>query len=63
MENVVDELAVLKNALDLESMLRSAANTEWARGLTGGLMQKAHEASLEIVLQAAKELISRSTTA
>jgi hypothetical protein len=60
MKNIVDEIAVLKRAIDLEETLREATSVEWAQGLTGGPMQKSHEVAILGLLKAAKALVEKA---
>jgi hypothetical protein len=60
MNNLVDAMDVLKNALLTEAVLRQSANTEWANGVQNGSMKQAHDQAIQQVIQAAENLIQLS---
>jgi hypothetical protein len=57
---IIDELDALKNAMDTETTLRKATETEFSQGNTNGVMRKAHDESVQAVIEAAKRLIEKS---
>jgi hypothetical protein len=58
MKNLVDNLDLLKNLLDTESLLRIAAQDELIQGIQNGPMNAAHQQSIQNILNAAKNLIN-----
>jgi hypothetical protein len=61
MNNLVNEIEVLKNALGLEENLRQATSTEFANGEQHGPMRQAHDAAIEQVVNAARRLVEKAS--
>jgi hypothetical protein len=62
MNNVVNELDALRNALSLESTLRDAANKEYANRDCSRDFLNAHEKSILQAIEYAKKLVAASET-
>lgn len=60
MQNLVNQLDLLKKMLDTEAVLRAATQTELVQGIQNGPMHQAHDASIADVIAAANALIKAS---
>jgi|HubBroStandDraft_2_1064218.scaffolds.fasta_scaffold1100196_1 hypothetical protein len=60
MDNVVEELDVLKKKTDLEATLREAVDLELRNNIENGPMRQAHDASIEAVVDAARALVTKA---
>jgi len=60
MNNLVDQLKLLKQACDTECTLRAATETEFNQGIQNGVMRQAHDKAVQHVLEAAQALINRA---
>jgi hypothetical protein len=59
MNNIVNQLKLLRKALDAEEVLREATQNEFNNGITDGPMRQAHDAAIQSVINAAQQLIDQ----
>lgn len=62
MNNIVNELDALRNAVAAEKMLRDATQTEFNQGVQNGPMRQAHDQSILNVLAAAQALLAQANS-
>jgi hypothetical protein len=60
MQNLVDAIDILQQALKTETVLRQAANAEWTTGNHNGPMKIAHDAAIQQIILASKNLVMLS---
>jgi hypothetical protein len=59
MNNIVDEIEVLKNAINLEEELREATDLEMRNNIEMGPMRVAHDDAVNRVAIAARSLVAK----